>query len=64
MGYNSFQPDWTKNGQVLAKKRMPIYGIIDILRAILAHNLAKYQNFSMRPGLFDKYYLITYSQQL
>ena len=47
----------------MAKKRMPIYGIIDILRAILAYNLAKYQNFSMRPGLFDKYYQITYSQQ-
>ena len=41
----------------MAKKRMPIYyGVIDILRAIFAHNLAKYQYFSMRPGLFDKYY--------
>ena len=45
----------------MAKKRMPIYAIIDILRATLAHNLAKYQNFSMRPGLFDKYHQITYS---
>ena len=43
--------------------RMPIYGIIDILMAILAHNLAKYQYFSMRPGLFDKYHQITYSLQ-
>ena len=47
----------------MAKKRMPIYGIIDILRAILAYNLAKYQYFSMRPGLFDKYHQITYSLQ-
>ena len=30
----------------MAKKRMPIYGIIDILMAILAYNLAKYQYFS------------------
>ena len=36
------------------QKRMPIYGIIDILRAILAHNLTKYQYFSIIPGLFDK----------
>ena len=43
----------------MAKKRMPIYGIIDTLRTILAYNLAKYQNFSMRLGLFDKYYQIT-----
>ena len=35
----------------MAKNCMPMYGIIDILRAILAHNLAEYQNFSMRPGL-------------
>ena len=27
----------------MAKKRMPMYRIIDILRVILAHNLAKYQ---------------------
>ena len=42
---------------------MPVYGIIDILRAILAYYLAKYQYFSMRPGLFDKYHQITYSLQ-
>ena len=47
----------------MAKKRMSIYGIIDILRAILAYNLVKYQYFSIRPGLFDKYHLITYSLQ-
>ena len=47
----------------MAIKRMPIYGIIDILRAILAYNLAKYQNFSIIPGFFDKYHQITYSQQ-
>ena len=42
---------------------MLIYGIIDILRAILAINLAKYQYFSMKPGLFDKYRQITHSVQ-
>ena len=42
-----------KNSSRLAKKwlsygkqRMPIYGIIGILRAILAHNLVKYQYFT------------------
>ena len=40
--------------KVMAKKRMPIYGIIDILRSILAYNLDKYQYFSMRPSVFDK----------
>ena len=40
---------------------MPVYGIVDILWVILAHNFAKYQNFSMIPGLFDKYYQIPYS---
>ena len=49
---------WPSYGQ----KSMPIYGINDILRAILTHNLAKYHHFSMRPGLFDKYQ-ITYSLQ-
>ena len=43
---------WPSYGQ----KSMPIYGIIDILRAILAHNTAKYQYFSMRPDLFDKFH--------
>ena len=38
------------------KKRMSIYGIISILRAILAHKLAKYQYFAMGPILFDNYY--------
>ena len=43
----------------MAEKRMPKNEIIDILRAILAYkyNLAKYQYFSLRPGLFDKYHL-------
>ena len=45
----------------MAKKRMPMYGIIEILKAILAPNLANYQHFSMRPGLFNKYNQITYS---
>ena len=47
----------------MAKKRIPKYGLIDILRAILAHNLAKYQYFSMRPGLFEKFHQIPYSMQ-
>ena len=38
------------------------YGLIGILRAILANNLAKYQYFSMRSSLFDKYHQITYSR--
>ena len=59
----NFQPDWSKIGWVMAKKRMLIYGIIVILRFILAYNLAKYQNFSMRPGLFDNYHQITCSLQ-
>ena len=47
----------------MANKRMPKYVIIDILRAILVYNLVKYQYFSMRPGLFDKYLKIAYSLQ-
>ena len=49
--YKKFQPDWTTNGWVMTKKSMPIYGIIDILRVILACNLAKCQYCSIRPGL-------------
>ena len=48
----------------MAEKRMPIYGIIGIFRDILAYNLAKYQYFLMRLGLFDKYQQITYSLQV
>ena len=49
----------------MAKKHTPIYEIIDILRATLTYNLAKYQYFSIaiRPGLFDNYYQISYSLQ-
>ena len=47
----------------MAKKRMPILGITDMLRYILAYNLAKYQNFSMILKLFAHYYQITYSIQ-
>ena len=45
------------------KKRIPKYGIIGILSAILAHNLAKYQLsiFATKPSSFDKNYQITYS---
>ena len=40
---------------------MTKYGIIVILRDILAYNFAKYQYFKMRPGLFDCYQQIPYS---
>ena len=46
------QPDWSKNGWVMAKKRMPLYEIIYIFRDFLAHHLNKYQYFSMRLSLF------------
>ena len=55
----NFQPDWTKNGRGMAKKRVPIYGIIVILRVILAHNLFKYQHFSIRTWFIQ----ITYCPQ-
>ena len=48
----------------MSKKRVPIYGIIDIFREFLAHNLAKPQHFSIRPSLFDYYYQITYYLQV
>ena len=45
-----FQPDWSQNGSVMAKKRMPFkYGIIGTFRDFLAHKLAK---ISMKPILF------------
>ena len=47
----------------MAKKRMPKYGIMGILSAILDSNFAKYQYFSMKPSLFDKFYQLTYSLQ-
>ena len=49
-----------KNGRVMAKKLMPIYGIISIFREFLAHNLVKSQYFSMRPSLIHYYHQITY----
>ena len=36
-----FQSNWSRNGWVMAKNWMHIYGIIGIMSAILAHNLAK-----------------------
>ena len=45
----------------MAKKRMPIYGIIGIFTDFLAHNSAKYQYFSMIPSSFVSYYQIKYS---
>ena len=55
----------------MAKKRMPIYEIIDILKAILAHNLVKYKHFSLggpfgqtvnsKTCLLRKYYYCTES---
>ena len=50
---------WLSYGQ----KSMPKYGIIDIFRAFLAYDLAKYQYFLMRPSLFDKFHQIPYSVQ-
>ena len=42
-GYRQkFQPIGRKMAELWPKKRMPIYGVIDILRSILAYNLAKY----------------------
>ena len=55
------QPDWPKNGSVMAKKRMSIYGMIGILRGILAHNLVNYQYFSIKSSLLDNYHHFTYS---
>ena len=43
---------------------MSIYGIISILRTILAYNLVICQHLSMKPSLFDKYHYITYSLQV
>ena len=43
--HKTFQPDWPKNGSVMAEKRKPIYGIIGIFRDFLANDLAKYQYF-------------------
>ena len=37
---------------------MLIYGIIDIVRAILAYYLAKYQYFTMILGLLDTHHKI------
>ena len=37
----------------MAKKRMPIYGIIGIFRDFLAYNLANYKYFSMSLSLFN-----------
>ena len=40
--HTKFRRDWPKNVWVMSDKRMPIYGIIDIFRDFLTHNLAKY----------------------
>ena len=48
----------------MAKKRMPVYGIIGVFRDFLAHNLVKCQYFSVIPSLFDKCSQITYSLQV
>ena len=59
----SYQKKLSLIGQKIATKRMPKYGIIVILNAILAHNLVKYQYFLMKFSLFEKYYQIKYSLQ-
>ena len=51
----AFQPNRTKMAELWPKKVCPCMEIIDILRSILTFNLAKYQYFSVGPGLFDKY---------
>ena len=43
--HKKFQPDWSKNGWVMAEKCMPLYGIIGTFRDFVAHKLAKYQYF-------------------
>ena len=40
--HEKFQADLPKKCWVMVKKLMPIYGIIDIFRAILAYSLAKF----------------------
>ena len=45
----------------MAKKRMPLYGIICTFRDFSAHKLTKYEYFSMKPILFVQYYQFTYS---
>ena len=47
-------PNWSKNGLAMAKKHMPLYGIICILKDFLTHNLAKYQYFQ-----WDQVYLFS-----
>ena len=44
------------------KKRMTLYGIIGIFRDFLAHNLAKYQHFSIRKSLFAISQFATFNQ--
>ena len=44
----------------MAKKRMTLLGIIRIFRGFFAHQLAKYQYFSMRPSLFVYYCQFSY----
>ena len=48
----------------MAKKRMPIYGIIGIFRHFLTYNLVKYQYLTMSLSLFDYNYRIIYSTQV
>ena len=43
----------SNNGCVMAKKRIPIFGIIGIFKDFLVYNLARYQYFLMRQSLFD-----------
>ena len=45
----------------MAKKHMPLYGIVGIFKDFLTHTLAKYQYCSIRPSLFVTYYQYTYS---
>ena len=47
----------------MAKKRMPIYGIIGFFRQYFVHKSAKCQYFLMKPSLLEMWYQITFFLQ-
>ena len=61
--HEKLKADWSKNGWVMGKKRMPLCGIIGIFKRFFAYNSANFQYFSMRPSLFDNYCQNSYSLQ-
>ena len=60
-----FSPTGRKMAELWPKNvcPLPIYGIIDIFRAILAYNLAECQYSLLSLSLFDEYYQIPYPLQ-